>query len=147
MLRIFTNLNKYSTLRNRIIHVPDGKPFTHGANYGPIVGSRVFKYEYTGSISPALVTLNGKKYIIPSWQEVLPETTLNDIEWVKPQVEAPAPAQSNVWKFQSESNPDMQYIVRQNGLKLSCNCSGFFRAKDREKGCKHVQQVKKELGI
>ncbi len=83
MLRIFTNLNKYGTLRNRIIHVPDGKPFTHGPNYGPIVGSRVFKYEYTGSISPALTQLNGKKYIIPSWQEVLPETTLNDIEWVK----------------------------------------------------------------
>ena len=74
MLRIFTNLNKYGTLRNRIIHVPDGQPFTHSGKYGPIVGSRVFKYEYTGNISPALVTLNGKKYIIPSWKEVLPET-------------------------------------------------------------------------
>ena len=84
MLRIFTNLNKYGTLRNRIIHVPDGKPFTHGPNYGPIVGSRVFKYEYTGNISPALVTFNGKKYIIPSWQEVLPETTLNDIGLFNP---------------------------------------------------------------
>lgn len=145
MLRIFTNLNKYGTLRNRIIHVPDGKPFTHGPNYGPIVGSRVFKYEYTGSISPALVTLNGKKYIIPSWKEVLPETTLNDIEWVKPQVEAPAPAQSNVWKFQSESNPDMQYIVRQNGLKLSCNCPGVWRSKIRK--CKHIFKIEKKLGL
>ena len=124
MLRIFTNLNKYGTLRNRIIHVPDDKPFTHGPNYGPIVGSRVFKYEYTGSISPALTLLNGKKYIIPSWREVLPETTLNDIEWIKPKVEAPIPAQSNVWKFRSESNPDVQYIVRQNGSKLSCNWPG-----------------------
>lgn len=145
MLRIFTNLNKYGTLRNRIIHVPDGKPFTHGPNYGPIVGSRVFKYEYTGNISPALVTLNGKKYIIPSWKEVLPETTLNDIEWVKPQVEAPVPTQSNVWKFQSESSPDVQYIVRQNGSKLSCNCPGVWRSKIRK--CKHIFEIEKKLGL
>jgi hypothetical protein len=145
MLRIFTNLNKYGTLRNRIIHVPDGKPFTHGPNYGPIVGSRVFKYEYTGSISPALTQLNGKKYIIPSWQEVLPETTLNDIEWVKPQVEAPAPVQPNVWKFQSESSPDMQYVVRQNGSKLSCNCPGVWRSKIRK--CKHIFEIEKKLGL
>ena len=142
MLRIFTNLNKYGTLRSRIIHVPDGQPFTHSGKYGPIVGSRVFKYEYTGNISPALVSFDGKKYIIPSWQEVLPETTLNDIEWVKPQAEAPVPVQSNEWKFQSESSPDVQYIVRQNGSKLSCNCPGFFRTKDREKGCVHCQKVR-----
>jgi hypothetical protein len=145
MLRIFTNLNKYGTPRNRIIHVPDGKPFTHGPGYGPIVISRVFKYEYTGSTSPSLVSFNGKKYIVPSWQEVLPETTLNDIEWVKPQVEAPPPAQSNTWKFQSKSSPDQYYIVRQNGSKLSCNCSGFWRAKDREKGCVHIQQVRSNM--
>jgi len=145
MLRIFTNLNKYGTFRSRIIHVPDGQPFTHSGKYGPIVGSRVFKYEYTGSISPALVSFDGKKYIIPSWKEVLPETTLNDIEWIKPQVEAPPPAQSNVWKFQSESNPDVQYIVRQNGSKLSCNCPGVWRSKIRK--CKHIFEVEKKLGM
>jgi len=145
MLRIFANLNKYGTLRRRIIHVPDGQPFTHSGKYGPIVGSRVFKYEYTGSISPALVSFDGKKYIIPSWKEVLPETTLNDIEWIKPQVEAPPPAQSNVWKFQSESNPDVQYIVRQNGSKLSCNCPGVWRSKIRK--CKHIFEVEKKLGM
>lgn len=145
MLRIFANLNKYGTLRRRIIHVPDGQPFTHSGKYGPIVGSRVFKYEYTGSISPALVSFDGKKYIIPSWKEVLPETTLNDIEWIKPQVEAPPPAQSNVWKFQSESNPDVQYIVRQNGSKLSCNCPGVWRSKIRK--CKHIFEIEKKLGM
>lgn len=145
MLRIFTNLNKYGTFRSRIIHVPDGQPFTHSGKYGPIVGSRVFKYEYTGNISPALVSFDGKKYIIPSWQEVLPETTLNDIEWIKPQVEVPPPAQSNVWKFQSESNPDVQYIVRQNGSKLSCNCPGVWRSKIRK--CKHIFEIEKKLGM
>ena len=145
MLRIFTNLNKYGTFRSRIIHVPDGQPFTHSGKYGPIVGSRVFKYEYTGNISPALVSFDGKKYIIPSWQEVLPETTLNDIEWIKPQVEVSPPAQSNVWKFQSESNPDVQYIVRQNGSKLSCNCPGVWRSKIRK--CKHIFEIEKKLGM
>jgi hypothetical protein len=145
MLRIFTNLNKYGTLRSRIIHVPDGQPFTHSGKYGPIVGSRVFKYEYTGNISPALVSFDGKKYIIPSWQEVLPETTLNDIEWIKPQVEVPPPVQSNVWKFQSESSPDVQYIVRQNGSKLSCNCPGVWRSKIRK--CKHIFEIEKKLGM
>jgi len=145
MLRIFTNLNKYGTFRSRIIYVPDGQPFVHSGKYGPIVSSRVFKYEYTGGMSPALVSFNDKKYIIPSWQEVLPETTLNDIEWVKPQVEAPPPAQSNVWKFQSESNPDVQYIVRQNGSKLSCNCPGVWRSKIRK--CKHIFEIEKKLGM
>ena len=44
-----------------------------------------FKYEVKTDINPSLITLNGKRIIVPTWQEVHPLTTLEDIEWVKPQ--------------------------------------------------------------
>jgi hypothetical protein len=114
---------------------------------GEYVGVRRFKYEYTHSqIAPRLYTShqNGKKYIIPTWQEVLPETTLNDVEWVKPK-RTPEKQIKGVWEFESSSSKGKFYSVKQNGLKFTCNCPGFWVAKDREKGCKHIQLVKKQL--
>tara|TARA_B100000035_G_scaffold222638_1_gene191282 strand:+ start:963 stop:1115 length:153 start_codon:yes stop_codon:yes gene_type:complete len=32
---------------------------------------------------PALVVLNGKKYLLPEWKEVSLSTTLDDIVWIK----------------------------------------------------------------
>lgn len=107
---------------------------------------RVLKYVYEHPvISPHLYTNSeGKKFIIPTWQEVHPQTTLEDIDWVKPEVNK-VPEEKNTWKFESSSDPGHFYTVRQSGLKLSCNCSGFWRAKDRNKGCKHCQEVRKQL--
>ena len=84
------NYTKQGFLRSRIIPWKDGKQFSinpHG--YGKYVGVRRFKYEYTHpQMAPRLYTShqNGKKYIIPTWQEVLPETTLGDINWIKPKL-------------------------------------------------------------
>jgi len=41
------------------------------------------KYKHKSSLPPALFTstLDGKKYIVPTWIEVEPDTTLDDIEW------------------------------------------------------------------
>lgn len=98
---------------------------------------RVFKYEYTHPyLAPTLFNVNGKKFIIPTWQEVHPKTTLKDIEWIKPEkVEL---KEKGSWKFKSSSS-DATYIVRRSGVKLTCNCPGFYRAKDRK--CKHVKEV------
>ena len=33
-----------------------------------------------------LTNIDGKRYIIPTWQRVLPETRLEDINWIKPKL-------------------------------------------------------------
>jgi hypothetical protein len=106
-------------------------------------GVYVFKYTYEHSqLPPTLVVLAGQKYIVPTWQKVHPETTLADIEWIKPTKPVEVPVEKNTWKFESSSDPGHFYVVKQSGLKLSCNCPGFYRAKDRR--CKHIKQVEND---
>jgi hypothetical protein len=109
--------------------------------------SRLFKYKFEHAyLSPALfVDSKGDKYMIPSWIKVHPETTLADIEVIRPTKKSEAPVEKNTWKFESSSEPGTFYIVRQSGLKLVCNCSGYFRCKNRDIGCKHCQEVRKQL--
>jgi len=139
----FSNLNKYGTLRTRIVHIPDGMPLTIGRGFGPLIQASRFKYEYTNLFAPTLYTaLDGQKYIIPTWQKVVPGTTLNDITWNKVVFDKPEIPEKTTWKFPSDSNPDVHYFVKQNGSKYTCTCSGFWRVKDKNKGCKHIQKVK-----
>lgn len=140
----FSNLNKYGNVRNRIIHLEDGKPFSYNPEgFGKFVEVKRFRYEHNHLYAPVLFTAKDNKlYILPGWQLVDPNTTLNDIEWVKPEVKKDEPVEKNVWKFQSDSNPEIFYFVKQNGNKFTCSCSGFWRAHDKEKGCVHVQKVK-----
>ena len=103
-------------------------------------GVYIFKYTYEHhSLPPTLLIspVSGKKFIVPTWQEVHPQTTLADIEWIKP-VKVEVPIEKETWKFESSSEPGIFYKVRKQGDKLICNCSGFFRCKDKVKGCKHM---------
>jgi hypothetical protein len=135
----FSNLNKYGTLRSRIIYYPDGKPFSYNPKgLGWFVAARRFKYTHEHMYPPAIFQSNGKTYIVPGWQEVLPETTLNDVEWIKPEVKKVEP-EKNEWMFESSSDPGHFYRVRQTGTKFTCNCPGVWRSKDRR--CKHIKEV------
>jgi hypothetical protein len=68
-----------------------------------------------------------KTYIIPTWQEVHPKTTLNDVEWIKPEI-GDKPEIKGVWEFESDSSKGKFYSVKQNGLKLTCNCSRILES-------------------
>ena len=142
----FTNLNKYGDKRTRIIYNPTTSIGFNPSGFGSFIGIRVFKYKYKHPIMPpGLVQLGGKKYIVPTWQEVLPETTLNDIEWINPKIKKEKKSKSKTWKFESSSS-DLIYTVKQvDSDALRCNCPGFYRAKDRNLGCKHVQKVRESL--
>ena len=110
-------------------------------------GVYVFKYTYEHhSLPPTLFIspTSGQKYIVPTWQKVHSETTLSDIEWIKPE-KIVVPVEKETWKFESSSEKGLFYKVTKQGSELKCNCSGFFRCKDRSKGCKHVQEVRKQL--
>ena len=108
-------------------------------------GVYVFRYTYEHhSLPPTLFVspVSGKKFIVPTWQEVHPQTTLADIEWIKPTKPIEIPVEKNVWKFESSSDPGHYYTVRQSGLKFTCNCPGVWRSKERK--CKHIKQVEND---
>jgi len=144
--------HKVNILGQEIVYTNKFIKYTEKTSYGfkpssSLVShaSRLFKYTHEHSyLPPTLVVLNGQKYIMPTWQKVHPETTYNDIEWIKP-VKIEAPVEKETWKFESSSEKGLFYKVKKQGDKLTCNCSGFFRCKDRNKGCKHVQEVRKQL--
>ena len=147
MLWKFTNTNKYGYLRSRIVYSPDGQPFNIGRGFGPFVAARVFKYTHEHIYPPAIFTspVDGQKYIVPGWQKVLPETTLNDVNWIKPEKPVEKVEQKE-WRFESKSDPGHFYVVTQvSQYKVRCNCTGQYRAKDRK--CRHMKEVMKELGI
>jgi hypothetical protein len=139
----FYNLNKYGTVRSRIIPWPDNKPFSYNPKgFGWFQGAHRFKYDHEHMYPPAIFTshIDGQKYIVPGWQKVHPDTQLSDINWIKPEVKKAEP-EKNTWKFESSSAPGSFYFVRQTGTRLTCTCSGSWRAKDRR--CKHIKEVEK----
>ena len=99
-----------------------------------------FKYHTNSPLKSGILTIQGKKYITPGWIPCHPETTLNDVIWTSPIKPIKVQVVSE-WKFSSKSGSG-EYIVKQKGDIYTCNCRGFFMAKDRNKGCTHVQQVK-----
>ena len=141
--------HKVTILGQEITYTNQFIKHTEGTSYGfkpssSLIGSssQLFKYDYEHPIlAPTLYESKGQKYIIPSWIKVHPKTTYSDINWIKPEVKKVEP-EKNTWKFESSSAPGTFYIVKQSGLKLSCNCPGVWRSKDRR--CKHIKQVEND---
>jgi len=96
----------------------------------------LFKYKYEGQVLPPTVIKapSGKTYIVPTWQEVHPQTTIKDIEWVKPKSPKLDPIKYEV----TGSNGDKyNTIYNPNNKKWKCSCLGSWRAKDGI--CKHIK--------
>lgn len=108
-----------------------------------LVGSMVtpFKYKTNSILRSGILTIQGKKYITPGWIPCHPNTTIEDIIWTSP-IKEVIPQIIKEYKFDSKSG-NGSYIVKQKGDIYTCNCRGFFMAKDKIKGCTHIQQVKK----
>ena len=124
---------------------PDGEAFgINPKGFGPFISVRRFRYESTASFHPALVKIGEKLYMIPDWKEVLPETTINDITYIKPKPPK-VKLEKSKFKFESKSDPGSFYTVTVTGDKVKCTCAGQYRAKDRN--CVHMKTVKKKLGI
>lgn len=97
----------------------------------------LFKYKYEGQILPPTLINSprtGERYIVPTWQLVHPQTTLNDIEWIKPQ-----PPKSEPIKFEVTGSNGDKYntIYNPNTKRWKCSCLGSWRAKDGM--CKHIK--------
>ena len=146
----FTNKTSYGQLRKRIVY-NESSQFTIKPGFGDFIAVRPFKYMSRFPYHPGLTTSNGKKYMIPDWVEVLPETTINDIKAFEEETRGRKPKtkkldNSGEWRFESKSDPGSFYVVTQiSDYKVKCTCSGQYRAKDRK--CRHMKDVMKELGI
>ena len=111
---------------------------------------RPFKYKVVkeGIIPPFIIKLGEKKYIYPNQIECHSKTTLEDIKVIKSITSkqeiqsSPLPPPPNTFTFKSSSS-DSTYTVKEINGVFKCNCPGFFRAKDKNVGCKHIQSLVK----
>ena len=147
MLYEFKNYNKHGNVRTRVISWPNGKAFgINPKGLGSYIGVRIFKYEYTHELNPpSLLTLTGKKYIVPGWIEVLPETELNDIKWVKPKPKVKQEPIIVITVSSSNANKTYKTVYYPDSGKFHCNCPGRWRAFDGK--CKHIKSLEKKVNI
>ena len=134
----FSNLNKYGNLRTRRFYQEKSNLNINPKGFGPFVSFKLFKYDYEHHIPPALTNVRGKKYIVPIWQEVLPETTLNDINWIKPKLKV---KEKPVIKTHISGSGLGEYTTKyypESG-KYHCTCPGYWRSRGN---CKHVKEMK-----
>ena len=95
-----------------------------------------YKVPYTNVGKGGLLRKDGKVFHTPSWIEVHPKTTLEDIVVEKKPFDEVF-IEPQVWKFESSSS-DKVYTVRRNKSgNLSCDCWGYIA----HKKCKHIKQV------
>ncbi len=134
----FSNLNKYGNLRTRRFYQEKSNLNINPKGFGPFVSFRLFKYDYEHHMPPSLVNIGGKKYIVPIWKEVLPETTLDDINWIKPKLKV---KEKPVIKTHISGSGLGEYTTKyypESG-KYHCTCPGYWRSRGN---CKHVKEMK-----
>ena len=100
---------------------------------------KVFKYKIESRLKPGIAKVKGKTFITPGWVPCHPNTELSDINWIQKVSKQEQVKEIDTWRLKSSSG-DGEYVTKRNGFKYTCNCPGFWRAKDRE--CKHIKEVK-----
>ena len=138
----FSNLNKYGNLRTRRFWQEKSNLSINPKGFGPFIGFKLFKYDHDHYMSPSLVNIGSKRYIVPTWVEVLPETRLEDINWIKPKVKKVKKSKTIVKTFSSGSS-DATYTTKfyPDSGKYFCDCPGSWRLFGN---CKHIKQMRNE---
>ena len=137
----FSNLNKYGNLRTRRFWQEKSNLSINPKGFGSFIGFKLFKYEHNHYMSPSLTNIGGKRYIMPGWVEVLPETRLEDINWIKPKVKV---ARSKTIEITTKSSSsDAVYVTKYypDSGKYYCDCPGTWRTNGN---CKHVKQMRND---
>tara|TARA_R110002060_G_scaffold66885_1_gene75646 strand:+ start:6495 stop:6932 length:438 start_codon:yes stop_codon:yes gene_type:complete len=139
----FSNLNKYGNLRTRRFWQEKSNLSINPKGFGPFIGFKLFKYDHNHYMSPSLVTIGDKRYIVPTWVEVLPETRLEDINWIKPKTKLTVKKSKTVIKTFSSSSSDATYTTKfyPDSGKYFCDCPGSWRSLGN---CKHIKQMRNE---
>ena len=140
----FQNLNKHGNLRTRIVHSPTSQFSFKPAGYGKFVNIQRFYYEVEHAyLSPALHTDdNGNKFMLPTFQKVHPETTLEDIKLIRPKLEKRT---EPIIETSISSSGDVTYETKYypDSGNIYCSCPGTWRAKDRR--CNHIKAMESKV--
>jgi len=93
-----------------------------------------YKYSVTSIYKPFIFTGpgTGKLYIMPGWLNCDENTTMEDIQWVRPNVNA----NKFLKKFTSSKNPEIEYTVSKKGNEYICTCPGYLY---RNRLCRHIK--------
>jgi len=139
----FSNLNKYGNLRTRRFWQEKSNLSINPKGFGPFIGFKLFKYDHNHYMSPSLVNIGDKRYIVPTWVEVLPETRLEDINWIKPKTKLTVKKSKTVIKTFNSSSSDATYTTKfyPDSGKYFCDCPGSWRSFGN---CKHIKQMRNE---
>jgi hypothetical protein len=140
----------------KLIHLEPGEQVKISPQQDGIVtaGCKTFKYQVPkhGYLTKSIFRFGDKTFIYPAQIECHPKTTLDDIveylteeQLLKEKIEAPK-VEIQKWEFESASGGGTYTVTLNKFGNPKCNCSGFWRVKDKEKGCKHVQEVRKNMG-
>jgi hypothetical protein len=119
---------------NEITH--SSTPFTINPKQDGITSCKVIvhKYEIEHHLPPTIFIspTNNKKYLIPMWIEVHPDTTYDDVKWIKPkQKKVIEHIEGSMGKYKTTYDP--------NKKTYKCTCMGFWRSKGN---CKHVKSLR-----
>lgn len=98
--------------------------------------TNVHKYEVEHHLPPTIFTspTDDKKYLVPMWVEVHPDTTYDDVKWIKPkQKKIIEHIEGSMGKYKTTYDP--------NKKTYKCTCMGFWRSKGN---CKHVKELKEK---
>ena len=140
----------------KLIHLEPGEQVKISPQQDGIVtaGCKTFKYQVPKHryLTKMIVRFGDKTLIYPEGIECHPKTTLDDVveylteeQLIEEKVEAPE-VKVQKWEFESASGGGTYIVTLNKHGNPKCNCSGFWRVKDKEKGCKHVQEVRKNMG-
>jgi len=119
---------------NEITH--SSNPFTINPKQDGITSCKVIvhKYEIEHHLPPTIFIspTNNKKYLIPMWVEIHPDTTYDDVKWIKPkQKKIIEHIEGSMGKYKTTYDP--------NKKTYKCTCMGFWRSKGN---CKHVKSLR-----
>ena len=107
---------------------------------GVFVQRHFYKVPYSNVGKGGFIMRDGKKIHTPSWIEVHPKTTFDDIVIEKKPFEELF-VEPKTWTFESASS-NKSYTVKYNKHgKLSCDCWGYIA----HKNCKHIKDVAREI--
>lgn len=98
--------------------------------------SNIHKYEIESVLPPTIFIspTDGKKYLIPMWIEVHPETTYDDVVHIRPKMKKEIEhIEGSMGTYKTTYNP--------NKNTYKCTCMGFWRSKGN---CKHVKALREK---
>lgn len=100
------------------------------------VRRKFYTVPYSNVGKGGFIEQDGKKFHTPSWIEVHPQASFNDIIVEKKPFDELF-VEPEKWEFKSASSDKLYTVKKNRSGKLSCDCWGYIA----HKKCKHIKEV------